>query len=409
MEMYQKKEYFESVFENHKKLTKSRERDLRSERQEVVYSVDWLTLNIKLHDINNPSIKNDKIYYEERERGTNVFKRIRDYYNERDELLFTIVFLPHSSIIKNDFAQLQIANKWLYVGNLKKLVHTIFFQSNFELVNISRIDLCADMFYFKNNLKPKCFIQSVASGEYTKTNPSKVVFWGKTGSQDKVTGWSEINYHCLNIGQADSTFNFKLYNKSKELEEKKEKSYIPFKWKLKLANYEELMKDNIRLKEMKMELNEVWRLEVSIKDWNKIKIGDKKVIEINNNVYDILETYPYFMQFFISKKFIWKDTNNKFIDFIDNPINDLEGIHLCTNIPNNDTVNTTDKQKRQILKSIISIIEQSITYEKANEYLIRLEELIQEEDYYSMLNKLGLNYNTLSSYIAYKFNEKPIH
>ena len=143
---------------------------VRETKQEFCYSIDWLTLNIKLHDINNPSIKNDKIYCEEREKGTAIFKRIRDYYNERDELIFTIVFLPHSSILAQDFAQLQIANKWLYVGNLLKLVQTIFFQSNFELVNISRIDLCTDFFTFRNDLRAQTFIQDVANGNNTKIN-----------------------------------------------------------------------------------------------------------------------------------------------------------------------------------------------------------------------------------------------
>ena len=39
------------------------------------------------------------------------------------------------------------------------------------------------------------------------------------------------------------------------------------------------------------------------------------------------------------------------------------------------------------------------------EYLLRVEDLIQEEDYYTILKNIGLNYNTLQSYISYKFND----
>ncbi len=369
---------------------KKKELEEKNEKTQFVYSIDWLTFNIKLKDINNPFIRDEGIYAEEREQGTNIFKRVKDFYNTRDELIFTIVFQPHSKIIKQDFGQLQIANKWLYVGNLSKLVYKIFFQSNFELVNISRIDLCTDFFNFVDTYKPLSFIQDVAKGNVIKVNPSSVNFWGKTGDYT-------IDYHAMNIGDRESTFNFKLYNKTKELEEKHEKGYIKTKWYKKLKGYEEL----IKMKEKPT----IWRLEVSIKDWNKIKIDGKKVIEINNDVFDLLNNYPYFMQFFISKKFVFKNDYGKFIDFIDNPRKDLSSKYLCTNIPNNEEINTTNKQKKQILKSLVSIIEQSITFENASEYLERIGELIQEEDYYTIFKSLGYNYDIISSYIAYKFND----
>ena len=369
---------------------KKRELEEKNEKTKFCYSIDWLTFNIKLKDINNPFIRDEGIYAEEREQGTNIFKRVRDYYNTRDELIFTIVFQPHSKIIKNDFGQLQIANKWLYVGNLSKLVYKIFFQSNFELVNISRIDLCADFFNFINTYNPLSFIQNVAKGNVFKVNPSSINFWGKTGDYT-------INYHAMNVGDRESTFNFKLYNKTKELEEKHDKGYIKTKWIKKLNGYQELKKIG--------ETPTIWRLEVSIKDWNKIKIDGKKVIEINNDVFDILNYHPYFMQFFISKKFVWKDDYGKFIDFIDNPRKDLSSKYLCTNIPNNEEINTTNKQKKQILKSLVSIIEQSITFENASEYLEKIGELIQEEDYYTIFKSLGYNFDTISSYISYKFND----
>ena len=148
-----------------------KELEEKNEKTQFVYSIDWLTFNIKLRDVNNPFISDEGIYAEERERGTNIFKRVRDYYNTKDELVFTIVFQPHSKIIKQDFGQLQIANKWLYVGNLSKLVYKIFFQSNFELVNISRIDLCTDFFNFVDTYKPLAFIQDVAKGNVIIDEP----------------------------------------------------------------------------------------------------------------------------------------------------------------------------------------------------------------------------------------------
>ena len=61
-------------------------------------------------------------------------------------------------------------------------------------------------------------------------------------------------------------------------------------------------------------------------------------------------------EFFRDKKLhevriIIKYIKNIFINFIDNPRKDLSSKYLCTNIPNNEEINTTNKQKKQILKS----------------------------------------------------------
>ena len=230
----------------------------KKEKKQFVYSIDWLTINIKLLDPANVRVLIADTYAVKRERGTNVFQNVVDYYNTRDEIVFTIVSNPYSSIIDPTFAQLQIKNKWLYVGNLHKLVYTILFHSNVEYKGISRIDICADLYNFENwdeknscYLEPEEFIQWFANGHVRKNNPSKFTLWGKTENYFN-------KYHCLNIGDSSSVFSWKLYNKSKELREVEDKSYIRQKWERDLLGYDKN--------------KDVWRFELSLKDINKISL-----------------------------------------------------------------------------------------------------------------------------------------
>ena len=105
-----------------KKVTETIKSNQRKALQPFVYSLDWLTINLKLNQPSDPQLAIEDIYFVTRERGTNVFQNVRDYFNSRDELIFILSYNPYSSIIKPDFAQLQIANKWLYIGNLEIMV-----------------------------------------------------------------------------------------------------------------------------------------------------------------------------------------------------------------------------------------------------------------------------------------------
>ena len=44
---------------------KKKELEEKNEKTQFVYSIDWLTFNIKLKDINNPFIRDEGIYAEE--------------------------------------------------------------------------------------------------------------------------------------------------------------------------------------------------------------------------------------------------------------------------------------------------------------------------------------------------------
>lgn len=382
MENLDPKKITERIIENQKRTKKN-----------VVYSIDWLTLNLKLSDPSNISILIENIYKVRRGRGTHIFQHVDDYYNKKDELLFTIVSNPYSSIIKENFAQLQIANKWLYVGNLEKLIYKIFFHSNFEFDVISRIDISADFYNFEEyDEKNKCyyspveFIKDFQLQKVTKTNPSKFVLWGKTGNYENIC-------HCLNIGDSKSVFNWKLYNKSKEIKETNGKTYIVRKWERDLLHYE---------KE-----KDVWRLEISIKSLNKVKIMKNKK-EINLNLKNWLENYPYYFLYFLSKKFVFKNELGKFIDFFKLPAQNSIALEVSTNLPHKDDFSPTYKEKENIVRALVNIIGKADNEFTALEYIEKLEDLLEENDYFEILKSRGINIDVLNNFYASKFNKYPL-
>ena len=125
--------------------------NLKNEKTRHVFSIDWLTINVSItgEEI-APVFLINSLYLQKRERGSSVFSAIYDLYNKQDDLIAVICCRPNSSILDPRFAQIQIYNKWLYVGNLNKLVNELLFKSNLEFVSISRIDYCCDLYQFNN-------------------------------------------------------------------------------------------------------------------------------------------------------------------------------------------------------------------------------------------------------------------
>ena len=359
--------------------------NLKKEKTNQVFSIDWLTINVSItgEEI-APVIRINSLYLQKRERGSNVFAHIYDIYNKQDDLIAVFCCKPNSTIMRERFGQLQISNKWLYVGNLNKLINEILFKSNLEFVSISRIDFCCDLYKFENDLTPKGFIEEFAKENVTKTYNSKFNLWGKT------TGYTR-DYHQLSIGDNKSVFTWKLYNKSKELRDVHDKAYIRRKWELKLLDYA-MDKD-------------VWRLEVSVKNWSKVQFEDKRLENIKNDWFSIINDYPAFFLAFLSKKFVFRNELGDFIDFIRLP-EDLDFYRsLSTTISVNEKLDDNYRDKVKIVTNHLNIIKNASNELEAKEYIDRLYDLIGDNVFYEIMLKQGITPNVLDSFYVDKYNK----
>ena len=359
--------------------------NLKNEKTRHVFSIDWLTINVSItgEEI-TPVFFINSLYLQKRERGSSVFSAIYDLYNKQDDLIAVICCRPNSSILDPRFAQIQIYNKWLYVGNLNKLVNELLFKSNLEFVSISRIDYCCDLYQFDNGMTPKTFIEEFAKENVTKTYNSKFTLWGKTNQYNR-------DYHQLSIGDNKSVFTWKLYNKSKELREVSDKAYIRRKWELKLKDYNTEQ--------------DVWRLEVSVKNWSKVQFEDKRLELVRNDLFSIINSYPAFFMAFLSKKFVFRNELGDFIDFINIP-QELDYYRsLTTTIPPKESIDDNYRAKVQIVNNHLKIINNATNEMEAREYIDRLFDLIGDNVYYEIMLKQGITPDIINSYFVDKYNK----
>jgi len=111
----------------------------------------------------------------------------------------------------------------------------------FHEIKINRVDLAADFNTFKNGLTAKKLINNFLTCDFIKTGRGKFYV---IGEQKKY-----IDAQYLRFGKGDSDVSAYLYNKSKELDQVKDKPYIRATW---AGAGLDVSKD-------------VWRLEFSLK------------------------------------------------------------------------------------------------------------------------------------------------
>lgn len=185
-----------------------------------VLNVDWLAVYCGCSFLN----EGDTYRFEEYESGTPVFKKRLDVINKvTNESVATLTYQPYSPLIPKDACIIQFKNRILYKPYWNEIVHNIMFDIHLVPRSISRVDICCDFHRFQNNLHPENFIRKFVQGEYLKMK--KCVF-GLEGHQDLQTGFDYIRF-----GKREHEISCYLYNKTKELQEVKDKPYIRQAWK----------------------------------------------------------------------------------------------------------------------------------------------------------------------------------
>lgn len=222
---------------------------------------DWLAVSIRLlDDIQRTPAHH---HWESYDGGTNVWQCRRILYNEYGEKVLTLLSKPKSSLIGHDMALVEIANEWLYHGlGVHAILTKLRWCVPFVVVGLSRLDLAAD--FVPNKLMCKQIVQ-LAKGELevgSKQNGSG--FWSVNNDEWMPDTWRGKRCpHSTSWGHKVTDVKWKLYYKSKELRDAAggngyDKPYIVDLWR-----------------ECDMDINSVWRLEVSVKNCNKLLFDGK--------------------------------------------------------------------------------------------------------------------------------------
>ena len=222
-------------------------------------SIDWLSVYCDCSKLyQHPDYTFDKEAY-----GTSVYADMYTIYSEGEEIAI-LTCTPRSSALKAGTGVLKILNPILYKPSLPDITTKLLRDCNIQVLNISRLDLCADFNNFEGYPDMQDFFQDFLTLKLWKIGAAKYkVCANKATEFDcdyfKLIGLqsSRHTYQYLRFGSKVSKISAYLYNKTQEFRDVKRKNYIAEAWE----------KNDID------EKKEVWRLEFSLKG-NAIKFID---------------------------------------------------------------------------------------------------------------------------------------
>lgn len=305
--------------------------------QHVLLNNDWLAESIVLSGEERKPPRGFKwIEYS----GTNVWGRRRCIFTTEGDKILTLLDKPKSSIIRPDAGLLEVANEWLYhgigVSGVEKLLK---YCCEYKCKGLSRVDLAMD---FEPNEHQQDVIMGLSQGRYyVQGKRSGSGFWSTSNEKWIPECWrGKAIPHCQSWGHKTTSVKWKLYYKSKELRDAGggwfDKPYIVDQWR-----------------SSGFDINNVWRLEVSIHNANQLTFDGKPVSrDIWWKHTGQLAQALYTQRFVIRENNGHKDkSNDKLVGFL--PVRDMTPIR-CKVTDSDDKRNGRLSLLRALVNSLSS-------------------------------------------------------
>ena len=240
-------------------------------------SIDWLALYVryKWGKFNPTAVPTPELSgmmgwgYKKAEHGTRQFKELWRVALDCEPFA-EVQCAPHSSVLQGNCGIVKFDNRILYTPNLWALVHCFLDEHGIEVVNISRIDICADFNAFAC-YECRQFVEDFLNGVLRhKGRGIGAAYFNHYAKRQGVYSQAVVKYTGLSFGSRESGVRVYLYNKTFELNSVKNKPYIRDLWK------------NAGLDTSQ----DVWRLEVSItgsgRSFKDKETGDEHEIDCSS-------------------------------------------------------------------------------------------------------------------------------
>ena len=170
------------------------------------------------------------IMVNERDYGTRQYKEMFTLLDQYDEPFVEIRRAPVSEgrgRLKGIFnpynCHIKLANKYCYHPDAVGIFQRFLATYGYTVERLYRFDLCMDFEKFDSGDDPNDFIKRYLKGVYAKINQCNLAAHG-------VDRWSTREWNSLSWGSPSSMVNTKLYNKTLELKQSKDKPYIKGAW-----------------------------------------------------------------------------------------------------------------------------------------------------------------------------------
>lgn len=141
-----------------------------------------------------------------------------------------ILAVPRSTMLNSNIVLVKIHNRFLYSQNYIKLLYDICDAFKLSIKGLTRLDLCYDCNSFHGGLKPHKFIKEFVTAEFD--SPRYIYKVG--AKQFRVYGGKSVSsatkFSGIEFGSGKSSKRCYIYDKTRELEEVKDKPWIRQYW-----------------------------------------------------------------------------------------------------------------------------------------------------------------------------------
>ena len=153
---------------------------------------------------------------------TSIFGKIASYPDHEHEM-FNLSYMPKSKILKHNLLILKVNNKFLYSQQFKTELTNLIEFLKLKFNNVTRIDYALDFQFLRAGLTGSRFIELLGKNiiDLKYKGKKTIIFPSNHGGTPEY----------VRFGNHSSEFNIYIYNKTKELQEQKDKPYIREQWK----------------------------------------------------------------------------------------------------------------------------------------------------------------------------------
>lgn len=240
-----------------------------SEAKKRCLNFDWIELYCEEYPALSPL---DAEYFRqhgyqvnERDYGTRQYRSMFTVCDEQGYGMFEIRRDPVSGaeamrnrgIFSQFSCHIRVVNRYCYHADIIRLLADFLYLHKYTIKRIFRLDLALDFERFDDGTDPQKFIKRYVDGHYTKVNQGSISAHG-------VDRWEGRTWHSLSWGAPKSMVSTKLYCKTLELSQAKDKPYIRYAWFVSglVSDYTRLTKRDSEGREYKPV---IWRLEFSLR------------------------------------------------------------------------------------------------------------------------------------------------
>lgn len=199
----------------------------------------------------------------ERDYGTRVYREMFTILDWHDEPFIEVRRNPASTIALNgglfppESCHLRLSNRACYSPTAINDLRDFMVRHNYTLGHIFRLDICLDFETFDRGDDPAKFIARYMSGKFSKVNQANITAHGTDRWEGRV--WNSISW-----GSPKSMVGTKIYCKTLELKQVKDKPYIKFAW-FQHGMIDDPINMTKRDQSGKLYTPNIWRVEFSIK------------------------------------------------------------------------------------------------------------------------------------------------